>query len=675
MNQTHKNYQVNFSRFGMVKVGACVPRVSVADVEANVEEIIRMAREAGHEGVSLAVFPELSLTGYTCADLFSQDLLLQQTLRGISGLCEAYSHESYLPAIVVGAPLRWSDAVYNCAVIINEGSVLGVVPKIYIPNYAEFYEKRWFKSGSGIVGEKINLSTSDLEKESLSMQEVPFGTDLIFNINGMNVGVEICEDLWVPAPPSTQLCQQGADVIVNLSASDDNIGKHSYLLSLVSQQSARCRCAYVYASAGWGESSTDLSFCGNAVIACDGTLVATSPRFRPEAFMETAVVDIELLRNERIKYNSYSDNYSSLPDIRLIEDSGKSKICYPVLLEEDIAVNTAPFVPSDKNHLKERCEEITSIQAWGLMQRLAATGCKRAVIGISGGLDSTLALLVTVKAFDKLGIERENIVAVTMPGFGTTGRTHDNAWNLMYELGVTRFEIPIGEAVRLHFRDIEHNESIHDATYENGQARERTQILMDLANKYGGMVIGTGDLSELALGWCTYNGDQMSMYGVNASIPKSLVRYLVEWHAHEAGEKAAALLRDIIDTPISPELIPANPDGSIEQKTEDLVGPYDLHDFFLFHTLRNGFSPEKIFLLAKIAFKKRFSPEVILKWQRTFYRRFFSQQFKRSAMPDGPKVGSVCLSPRGDWRMPSDAKSRMWLAEMDRLAEAYNLEK
>lgn len=645
------------SGFGFVKVAACVPRVFTGDVDANVDAIIAMAAEAGEHGASLATFPELSITGYTCADLFSQSILLDKAEAALIRICSHMDCNPGMPAVVVGLPLRWRGALYNCAALIYDGAVLGIVPKSHIPNYAEFYERRWFCSGAGISGESVRLDGCD----------VPFGVDLIFRIGIMSVGIEICEDLWVPAPPSSRLCRQGADVIVNLSASDDLIGKHDYLRSLIKMQSARCRSLYVYSSAGWGESSTDLSFCGNAMIACDGSLLYESPRFRPEGFIGYAVADLQTVRSDRMRTSTFGDASVELPRVRLIE-AGSGLTSFFGFPEGDIPVNPAPFVPSDADDLASRCEEITSIQSWGLMRRLDATGCRKAVVGISGGLDSTLALLVTVKAFDALGIPRENIVSITMPGFGTTDRTHNNAWNLMGELGVTRMEIPIGEAVNLHFRDISQDPALHDATYENSQARERTQILMDMANKVGGMVIGTGDLSELALGWCTYNGDQMSMYGVNAAIPKTLVRYLVAWHADEADERTAALLNDIIDTPISPELIPANPDGTIEQKTEDLVGPYDLHDFFLYHTLRFGASPAKVFFLANLAFADRFPKAVVLKWLRTFYRRFFSQQFKRSAMPDGPKVGSVCLSPRGDWRMPSDAVSAMWLREVDSLS-------
>lgn len=664
-----------FVKYGINKVAACVPQVKVGDVDANVAEITRLAVETGEmKGCTLAVFPELCVTGYTCADLFSQTFLLQKALKGLIKLCKNSLTYGF-PCVVVGAPLVIEGSLYNCAVVIGAGRIWGIVPKRHIPNYAEFYEKRWFASGAGQLNRKITLELGcpyneyeyDSEEKKL-IEDIDFGPNLLFRISNMTVGIEICEDLWVPSPPSSDLCRQGADIIVNLSATDENIGKHDYLLSLIRQQSARCRCAYVYASAGWGESSTDLVFSGNAIIAFDGSIVALSPRFNPFSFFESAFIDLELLANERMKYNTFADGASDLSPIKTVEVKGKGSLLMTHPYDyERLPVDPLPFVPSDAKDLTSRCEEITSIQSWGLMQRLEATGCRKAVIGISGGLDSTLALLITVKAFDALGIPRKNILAVTMPGFGTTDRTHDNAWNLMGILRVSRVEIPIGESVKKHFEDIGHDERIHDATYENGQARERTQILMDLANKVGGMVIGTGDLSELALGWCTYNGDQMSMYGVNASIPKTLVRYLVKWFALKSGKKAAKLLEDIIETPISPELIPANPDGTIEQKTEDIVGPYELHDFFLYHTLRNGFSPSKIYYLAKLAFRESDYYDVIKKWMLTFYRRFFSQQFKRSAMPDGPKVGSVCLSPRGDWRMPSDAVVKMWMREVENL--------
>lgn len=662
------NREITVSRFPVV--AAAVPYVRVGDIDFNVNEIVRICEKFIPEGADVVVFPELCVTGYTCADLFRQQTLLDQTENALRTLAGKIAQFDAL--VIVGAPLRWRGRLYNCAVAIAGGNIMGAVPKIHIPDYNEFYEKRWFESGFGIEGEELDVTG----------EKIPFGTDLLFKSGGATVGIEICEDLWVPAPSSERLARQGADVIVNLSASDELIGKHDYLRGLVAQQSGRCRCAYVYASAGWGESSTDLVFSGNAMIAVDGRIVAEGKRFCPSSQCVTARVDIESLRADRMCVRSFFDGVESLPPVRTVVNSDREEhhgFTVDGIVNEGKAsleglsgVSPTPFVPVDSERLDAHCEEITSIQAWGLMQRLAVTGCKKAVIGISGGLDSTLALLVTAKAFDSLGLSRENIVAITMPGMGTTDRTHDNAWDLMGELGVTRREIPIGKAVDQHFSDIGQDPERHDAAYENSQARERTQILMDVANMVGGMVIGTGDLSELALGWCTYNGDQMSMYGVNASVPKTLVKYLVDWHAKRGTDEARRLLEDIIDTPISPELIPANSDGTIEQKTEDLVGPYELHDFFIFHTLRYGRRPIDIFRLARVAFTKKYDDVTILKWMRVFYRRFFTQQFKRSAMPDGPKVGSVCLSPRGDWRMPSDASSALWLAEIDRMLEALN---
>ena len=663
------NREVTVSRFPVV--AAAVPRVRVGDIDFNVNEIVGLSKKLDEEGADVVVFPELCVTGYTCADLFMQQTLLdraENALRTIA--CDLAAVKAL---VIVGAPLRRRGRLYNCAVALAGGNIIGAVPKIHIPDYNEFYEKRWFESGLGVEGEEMYVTG----------ETIPFGTDLLFRSGGATVGIEICEDLWVPAPPSGRLARQGADVIVNLSASDELIGKHDYLRGLVAQQSGRCRCAYVYASAGWGESSTDLVFSGNAMIAIDGRIVAEGKRFCPSSQSVTARVDIDGLGSDRMCVRSFFDGAESLPPVRTLENPRESLTRKSFTVEEMVrggkasldglkGVSPTPFVPADSERLDAHCEEITSIQAWGLMRRLAVTGCKKAVIGISGGLDSTLALLVTAKAFDNLGLPRENIVAITMPGMGTTDRTHDNAWNLMGELGVTRREIPIGKAVALHFSDIGQDPERHDAAYENSQARERTQILMDVANMVGGMVIGTGDLSELALGWCTYNGDQMSMYGVNASVPKTLVKYLVSWHARRGTDEARRLLEDIIDTPISPELIPASSDGTIEQKTEDLVGPYELHDFYIFHTLRYGRRPIDIFRLARVAFAGKYDDATVLKWMRVFYRRFFSQQFKRSAMPDGPKVGSVCLSPRGDWRMPSDASSALWLAEVDRMLEALN---
>ncbi|MDE5868703.1 MAG: NAD(+) synthase, partial [Muribaculaceae bacterium] len=502
-------------------------------------------------------------------------------------------------------------------------------------------------------------------------REIPFASNMLFSFEGVIFGVEICEDLWVPIPPSSEMCRQGAEIIFNLSATDELAGKHKYLIELILQQSARCRSGYVYSSAGTGESSTDLAFSGNCIIAENGVLLRESERFSLDSQIEIADIDVELIRNDRRKHNTFhSEQDSSEQTVILIDSAYNGDEKNDKKTDNEIYrfINPTPFVEKDEKRLRERCEEISSIQAWGLAQRLRAIKCNNAVIGISGGLDSTLALLVTVKAFDMLGLDRKGIIGITMPGFGTTERTHNNAWLLMEELGVTPLEIPINNAVQLHFSDIGQNPEKHDATYENSQARERTQILMDMANKTGGIVIGTGDLSELALGWCTYNGDQMSMYGVNASIPKTLVRDLVKGYMiGEKNEKVRKTLQDIIDTPISPELLPAASDGTIAQKTEDFVGPYELHDFFLHAMLRHSFSPTKIYSLACKAFTGQYEREVIKKWLITFYRRFFTQQFKRSCMPDGVKVGSVCLSPRGDWRMPSDASMTMWINEAENL--------
>ena len=636
---------------GYIKLQACVPIVKIGDVDFNVSQIKACISEASRKGVDCIVFPELSVTSYSCADLFQQELLLRKAEEGVREILEFSKDLNLL--IAVGAPVAIGNSRFNCAVIIAGGSILGIVPKIHLPNYNEFYEKRWFESGKGQTFQQI----------SYAGRETFFGIDLIFSHKGVRFGVEICEDLWVPNPPSSDLCMAGADVILNLSASDETIGKHDYLVSLIAQQSARCRCVYVYSSAGWGESSTDLVFSGNAMIGYDGKVFGFDERFTTAGQAESKTVDIQKLRLDRLRFNSFIDSYQPAADYKLISsliEGDSSDIQY----ENDLDVDPFPFVPKDKDRLKERCEEIVNIQSYGLMRRLSAIGCKKAVVGISGGLDSTLALLVTVRAFDRLSIPRNGIIGITMPGFATTSRTHNNAWQLMQSLGVDCREIPINEAVGIHFRDIGQNPELYDATYENSQARERTQILMDFANKENAIVIGTGDMSELALGWCTYNGDHMSMYGVNASVPKTLVKYLVGWFASNSDDKTSEILKDIIETPISPELVPSDNDD-IAQKTEDLVGPYELHDFFLFNFLRYSFTPEKIFRLACIAFNSKYKKEVILKWLKVFIRRFFSQQFKRSCMPDGPKVGSVSLSPRGDWRMPSDASSILWLEQLD----------
>ena len=636
-------------RYGFLKVAAAVPRVTVADCRSNAERIVALAQHAARRGAEIVTFPELAVTGYTCGDLFLQSTLLDAAERALMQIV----HETRkLPlALIVGAPLRHEGKLYNCAVVAARGRILGAVPKCHIPNYGEFYEARWFDSGAELRGETLRVGDT----------EADFGRDLLFAVHGAEFGVELCEDLWSAAPPSTQLALSGAKVLFNLSASPEAAGKHDYLRDLVRLHSARTLAAYVYCSAGAGESSTDLVFAGNALIAENGTLLRESERFADDEQLVVADVDLERLDHERRRTTTFRPEEGA-PETTVVElelpDGLRSD-------RPDREVDPHPFVPADDARRGERCAEVVAIQCCGLAQRLRHTGCRRAVVGISGGLDSTLALLVTVRTFDRLGLDRRGIVGITMPGFGTTDRTHRNAVELMHELGVTAREIPIGKACEQHFADIGLDPSDRSAAYENAQARERTQILMDVANMEGGVVIGTGDLSELALGWATYNGDQMSMYGVNASVPKTLVRHLVEWAAEEAGGRTREILRDICATPVSPELLPADEAGDIAQRTEDLVGPYELHDFFLYHLLRSGFGPAKVLRLAEIAFRGRYDRKTIRHWLETFCRRFFAQQFKRSAMPDGPKTGSVSLSPRGDWRMPSDASAAAWLAQLD----------
>lgn len=648
---------------GFFRAAAAVSDVALADPQRNALHICRLISLAAERGAEFVVFPELAVTGYSCADLFHQSLLLDQAWNALRSIAEHCGTAGIWAA--VGLPVRFQGALYNCAAVISaSGRIAGFVPKSHLPNYNEFYEKRWFQSGAVADG-MVQISPDEA---------VPFAPRQIFTINGARVAVEICEDGWVPVTPGTLACLQGADIVANLSATDEMTGKNAYLASMLKSLSARCRCGYIYASAGWGESSTDLVFSGNAMILEDGVMLARSSRFSFEPLLETADIDVEKLRNDRRRFNSFSDiSPFSPPHTRSgTEEVHDGALALPRtdLLRE---VDPTPFVPGDTSRLREHCTEIISIQAWGLARRITATGNGKVIVGISGGLDSTLALLVAAHAADMLGKPRTDIIGITMPGLATTSRTKSNAVKLMELLGVTSMEIPIAKAVAQHFDDLGHDPAVHDATFENTQARERTQILMDMANKKGGFVLGTGDLSELALGWCTYNGDQMSMYGVNASVPKTLVRYLVGWFAEEAAgngdETTEAVLRDIIDTPISPELIPADDDSAdtIAQKTEDLVGPYILHDFFLYHMLRNSFGPAKILALARKAFAGTYDDETLRKWLRNFYRRFFSQQFKRSCMPDGPKVGSVCLSPRGDWRMPSDASARMWLDQVEML--------
>lgn len=637
------------NKLGYIRVAAISPEVKPADVDFNIDEIKKLATIAENKNADIALFPEMSITGYTCNDLFFQQNLLDKVSAALEDLM--WFSMGLNITLVVGAPLRRGNRLFNCGVVIHNGKIKGAVPKTHIPNYNEFYEKRWFAEGNhcdSVISDNM---------------EFPLSRNLLFSINDAIVGIEICEDLWVPAPPSCMMAMAGAEIILNLSATNEIAGKHRYLIDLIAQQSARCRCGYAYASAGLGESSTDLVFSGNCIIAENGSILAESERFTLDSKMAIRDIDIDIIRNDRLKYSTFADCANN--EYRIIEVSNNNVRQKPDILRY---VSSHPFTDGAPELFRDRCDEISSIQAWGLAQRLRAINCKNTVIGISGGLDSTLALLVTVKAYDMLGYDRKGITAVTMPGFGTTTRTHSNAAELMKLLGVTMLEIPIGEAVEQHFKAIGHDATVHDATYENSQARERTQILMDLANQTGGIVVGTGDLSELALGWCTYNGDQMSMYGVNTSVPKTLVKYLVEGYADTTDNpEIRRVLLDIIDTPISPELLPAAQDDTIKQKTEDLVGPYELHDFFLHGMLRHSFSPTKIFTLACHTFDGKYDNETIKHWLKTFYRRFFTQQFKRSCMPDGMKVGSVCLSPRGDWRMPSDASAALWLKEVESL--------
>ena len=639
--------------YGYIKVASAIPRVKVGDCQYNIHEMEQIIARAEGQGIEIMVFPELGVTGYTCQDLFRQQFLIDASEQAVLMLLDFTRQLDII--VIVGAPVQVGTILLNCAVVMQKGEILAVIPKTYLPNYSEFYEKRWFASAQDLHPTEIKYAGNRIK---VSADPVIFRTD-----TGATFAVELCEDVWAPEPPSTRLALAGADIIFNLSASDELIGKNAYLRHLLAQQSARTMSGYVYSSAGFGESTQDVVYGGNALIYENGQSIAESERFSFEPQMVASQIDYEKIRSER-RNNTTFVNAQRMGvkegEVRFIDCRSVSPRDFSLMRE----VNPTPFIPTNAN-MKESCEEIFNIQVAGLAKRLVHTNCKTVVIGISGGLDSTLALLVCVKTFDKLKMPRTGIVGVTMPGFGTTDRTYTNAINLMTSLGITIKEIPIRDACIQHFKDIDHDINVHDVTYENGQARERTQILMDLSNKLGGMVIGTGDLSELALGWATYNGDHMSMYGVNVSIPKTLIRYLVKYVA-ESGVDAdsKATLLDIIDTPISPELIPADEQGNISQKTEDLVGPYVLHDFFLYYMLRCGFSPAKIFMLARHAFANgsvyKFDEETIEKWLKTFMRRFFSQQFKRSCLPDGPKVGSVSLSPRGDWRMPSDACSTMW---------------
>ena len=631
---------------GFVKVAAVTPKIKVADPAFNAKAVSAELEKAYERDAKIIVFPELCLTGYTCNDLFLQERLLEETLEALQKVRNATKGHDAL--VFVGLPMERDGRLYNVAAALQDGQILGFVPKTNIPTYAEFYEGRHFTKGNA---ETVSFY--------LDEEDIPFGANLLFictNMKGLKVGCEICEDLWVANPPSTRHALMGATVIVNLSASNETVGKDAYREMLVKSASARLLCAYIYASAGEGESTQDLVFGGHNLIAENGSVLVQSKRFVGETIYGD--IDVHRMLSERRRMGTFGEE----PDADYLMVTFELQKTETKL---DRVFGCTPFVPTDERLRNHRCEEILSIQAYGLKKRYEHTGLKSAVLGISGGLDSTLALLVTVRTFDLLGLDRKGIYAVTMPCFGTTDRTYENACKLSDTLGVTLEEIDIKEAVRVHFRDIRQEESNHNVTYENGQARERTQILMDIANRENGLVIGTGDMSELALGWATYNGDHMSMYGVNAGVPKTLVRHLVRYYAETCGDaELSAILLDVLDTPVSPELLPAV-NGKISQKTEDLVGPYELHDFFLYYMLRCGFEPKKIYRIARLAFAGQYEEETILKWLKTFYRRFFSQQFKRSCLPDGPKVGSVAVSPRGDLRMPSDASAAAWLAQLE----------
>jgi NAD+ synthase (glutamine-hydrolysing) len=638
---------------GFLRIAAAIPELKVADCEFNVDEIKKMILQAYEQGVSVVCFPELSVTGYTCGDLFLQQTLISGAENAVARLLE--ETQDLPTCFIIGAPVRENSKLYNCALVCQEGSIMGIVPKTYLPNYSEFYEKRWFEPAHA----EWDYGNNQPPTTSYAEQLAPISPNLLFGWGERFFAIEICEDVWSVIPPSSYHAMNRAQVIFNLSASPELIGKQQYVKSLIAQQSARCQAGYVYVAAGFGESSTDLVYAGNAYVFENGKLLAESKRFSFENQLIVSEIDFDLLMSERTKNTTFISNVQATDYHELTINLSGTEI-----EKLNRSINPYPFIPTSDNYAVG-CEEIFSIQTTGLAKRWKHTNAKSLIIGISGGLDSTLALLVCVKAADKSGISREAIIGVTMPGFGTSDRTRQNAVNLMKKLGVTMKEISIVTACNQHFKDIGHDPKNHNITYENTQARERTQILMDLANQQNGLVIGTGDLSELALGWATYNGDHISMYGVNSGIPKTLVRHLVRWGAEtQINIEAQATLFDIVDTPVSPELLPINKQGEMTQFTENVVGPYDLHDFFLFYTLRYGFSPKKIFYLAKQAFENQFDAETIQKWMAVFYRRFFNNQFKRSCMPDGPKVGSVNLSPRGDWRMPSDAEAALWLKEI-----------
>ena len=641
-------------RFGFVRVAAASPEMRVGDCEFNrnrIEELIRRAKE---ESVEFLVFPELCITGYSCGDLFRQQILLERAINSLIAIAQKTSGSNM--TVMVGLPINIRGSLFNCAAVIQDGNLLGVVPKSHIPGYSEFYEPRWFAEGDDL----------ELAEIKVGDQIIPIGNDLIFvceNDENLCFGVEICEDIWVPVPPSSLLAQAGAVLLFNLSASNELVGKADYRLSLVENQSARCIAGYVYASGNTGESSTDLVYGGHCIIAENGKIVAESERFHDESSLTTYDIDVQGLLCTRSNMGSFRGG-RGVADFRevffRVDSVERDKLLRHI--------DAHPFVPGNKTLRDERCREILSIQTSGLMKRIRHTGLNRAVVGISGGLDSTLAFIVSVRAMQRLGLSPDRVMAITMPGFGTTGRTYNNAVELIKGFGAELRIIDIKDACMQHFKDIGHDPEIHDITYENVQARERTQILMDLANKHDGLVVGTGDMSELALGWCTYNGDHMSMYGVNSGVPKTLVRYIIQWYADfEADDAIRKILHDIIDTPISPELLPPSENGEIVQRTEEVLGPYEVHDFFLYNMVRWGASPAKIFYLAGKAFSDVYSKEQLLDWIKVFYKRFFSQQFKRSCLPDGPKVGSISLSPRGDWRMPSDMSVALWMKELEEI--------
>ncbi len=645
--------------FNYVKVAVAIPKLKVADCIYNKQEMISIISKAAEKKVKILTFPELSVTAYTCGDLFFQSPLLASAEKALAEIAAETKELDML--ILIGVPVLADNQTFNCAALLHKGKILGLVPKTLLPNYSEFYEERWFASADDLIQEEITYAG----------QVVPIGGDLIFaaeKFPNLKVGVEICEDLWGPIPPSSYLSLYGATLILNPSASNELAAKPGYRHQLVAQQSSRCLCAYAYASAGIGESTQDTVFSGHSLIYENGVLLGESESFSRENQLIYADVDLELLASERRKHTTYMSHLSRAHAQKFYREI-KFSMAEDELDEFKRPITAKPFTPADDASLSKRCHDIFMIQTTGLARRMEHTNAKTLVIGISGGLDSTLALLVCVKACDFLNIPRDHVLGITMPGFGTTDRTYQNAVQLMKSLGISTREISIRAASLQHFQDIGHDASVHDITYENTQARERTQILMDISNQTGGIVVGTGDLSELALGWATYNGDHMSMYGVNAGIPKTLVRVLVNWVAStgELDQKASDILLDILDTPVSPELLPPDENGNINQKTEDLVGPYELHDFFLYQIIRFGFSPAKVLFLAEQAFGDAYSKETLLKWLKNFYRRFFMQQFKRSCLPDGPKVGALCLSPRSDWRMPTDASSRIWMEEVEKL--------